>query len=527
MYRLVLPLVAVYAVACDCGPDNKPACTLASSDIRVDKIPENGDEIESGGSLMCVAGSGKIYVAWIDDRTGTDAIWFNSSTDGGVTWLNSDVQVNQGDDTSEAASHVFQPAIACTDEAVYVAWEDDRDGELENHNIYFQVSEDNGETWQEQDILVDDDPDGRFFSKGPFIAATDTTVYVAWFDLKNGSYDIYINHSSTPADPAEWGTPVRVDSDEPAGIAYSAYPRVAADDNGTVIVVWEDARSGKNDIYAARSVNAAETFDLDVRLDSGTTAGGDPDDPGTAQSFSPQVAMDGQNVYVAWFDGRNAELEDGPRDIYANYSANGGIEWRTAAVAVEDPEGNSPGFFNSRFPVLAVKGNEAVIAWEDDRADGYDIYARKLVNGEPQAPETRLDGGNTTFPSDRGTANSLNTRIASSGSNVVVMWADDRSSIDPESGFADLYYNCSSDFGDSWDAEDLRVDNVTEGSSFKLDLNVALVGQTIYAAWADGRTGSSDIWFHTLEKGTEADYVIEGDPNECVREEPVDEGTAE
>nr|MBA2320014.1 hypothetical protein [Deltaproteobacteria bacterium] len=312
-----------------------------------------------------------------------------------------------------------------------------------------------------------------------------------------------------------FGAPVRVDSDQ-AGDAYSGYPRIAAQSDGTVLVVWEDSRSGELDIYVNRSVNRGGVFGIDVRLDEG-------DVPGAFNSFTPQIAADGDNVYVVWFDARNAQEDEGPRDIYANYSANGGLEWLGTAQPVEDLSVSAPGFFNSRFPVVAVNGNEAIVAWEDSRNQGYDIFARRLVSGTPEGPETRLDGGNAGTPSPPGLANSLGTIMAAAGSNVVVLWSDDRSVTDDASGFSDIYYNCSSDFGKSWDTEDRRIDNVEAGKAYKNDLNVALVGETILAAWSDGRTGSSDIYVHTLAKGTEADYAIKGNPDECVLEDAPDE----
>jgi hypothetical protein len=490
-------IIAVLALSA-CGGDDRPPCELASSDVRVDKAGE-GDQVESGGTLMCVSGE-NVSVLWIDDRNGVDAVWFNASGDGGVTWKNADIQVNQGE------GNVFRPALGCDGKNVYVAWEDDRDGELQNHNIYFQRSTDVGETWQENDVNIDLDEDGRTFSQGPFISVAGTAVYVAWFDNANGAYDIYLSGSSDEG--ATFNAPVRVDSDQPAGIAYSAWPQVVAGTDGSVVVAWEDARSGKNDIYVARSENGGVTFNTDIRLDGG-------DDPGSHNSFSPKIGRDGENVYVVWHDARNAADDEGARDIYANFSADGGRNWLGVANLVEDTTNNAPGFFNSRFPVVAVKAGKAVVAWEDARNDGYDIYTRVLDNGAPIGPETRLDGGNAEIPSPLGASNSLDAHIASSGSNVIVLWTDDRSVTNPDDGFSDLYYNYSSDFGTSWGAEDLRIDNVEAGQSFKQDLNLALVGETLFAGWTDGRTGSADIYTHTMKMGENAGYVVVGE-QDCV-----------
>lgn len=500
-----LGLLVLVLAACNDG--DKPAeCELISSDVRVDAAGE-GDAIESGNALMCVNSKEEISMVWIDDRDGTPQIWFNASADGGVTWKPNAIRVDHGE-----GSNVSYPAIGCSDDMVYVAWEDDRDGELQNHNIYLNRSSDLGDTWLEDDINLDLDPEGRTFSQAPYIAVAGEAVYVAWFDNVFGAYDIYIAGSADEG--ATWGSPVRVDSDGP-GDAYSAYPQVVARTDGVVMVAWEDARSGKNDIYFARSDGGGGAFNTDIRIDGG-------DDPGSANSFSPKLGVDGDNVYVVWHDKRNAADDEGASDIYANFSADGGRNWSNLATPVEDPAGNGPGFFNSRFPVIAVKAGKAVVAWEDQRNGGYDIYSRTLESGLPVGPEARLDVGNAELPSDAGIHTSLDTRIASSGSNVVVMWSDSRAVVNPDDGFSDLHYNFSTDFGSTWSAEDFRMDNVEAGQAFKQDLNLALVGTTMYASWTDGRTGSADIYTHAMEMGDNADYVIVGD-QECVRSDAPEE----
>ncbi len=504
MKRLGLLVLAL--AACNGGDKDVPPCELISSDVRVDAAGD-GDAIESGNGIMCVNSKSEVSIVWIDDRDGTPQVWFNASRDGGVTWKPTAIRVDHGE-----GSNVSYPAIGCSESAVYVAWEDDRDGDLQNHNIYANRSLDLGDTWLDDDINIDVDPEGRTFSQGPFIAVAGTAAYIAWFDNVFGAYDIYIAGSADEG--LTWGSPVRVDSDGP-GDAYSAYPQVVANTNGTVMVAWEDARSGKNDIYLARSDNGGGNFDTDTRIDGG-------DDPGAANSFSPRLAADGDNVYVAWHDKRNTSSDDGPSDIYTNFSADGGRNWSSVAAIVESPEGNSPGFFNSRFPVLAVKAGKAVVAWEDNRFANYDIFSRVLENGLPVGPETRLDLGNEELPSAEGVHTSLDTRLAASGSNVVVMWADSRAVVNPDDGFSDLYYNFSSDFGATWSPADLRMDNVEAGAAFKQDINLALVGDTMFASWTDGRTGSADIYTHTMKIGEEAAYVIVGE-QECFQEDVAPE----
>ena len=121
---------------------------LGSTDVRVDH-PASENDPDSGDTQMCVNDNGEIFVVWVDDRDGTPDIWFNRSLDLGVQWMPSDVKINRGFE-----NNVWDPAIGCNNDGVFVAWEDDRDGELQNHQIYFSRSLDQGDTWSIDDLLL-------------------------------------------------------------------------------------------------------------------------------------------------------------------------------------------------------------------------------------------------------------------------------------------------------------------------------------------------------------------------------------
>src|SRR5690606_12833215 len=126
------------------------------------------------------------------------------------------------------------------------------------------------------------------------------------------------------------------------------------------------------------------------------------------------------------------------RDVYLNYSGNGGADWNEVAVRV-DGELDTPGFFNSIYPVVATDGSTGHVAWQDNRNGGYDIFYRRFNGGAPAEEEVRVDSGD-----DPGFNNSVNTDIAlGEGGTVIVAWEDSRgeavSGLD--SGYNDLYYN--------------------------------------------------------------------------------------
>ena len=70
--------------------------------------------------------------------------------------LGPDVRINT--DTPGAELSLI-PEICCDDGALYVTWYDRRNGDLD---VYFNASEDGGETWRPRDVRLDTDVAGAW-----------------------------------------------------------------------------------------------------------------------------------------------------------------------------------------------------------------------------------------------------------------------------------------------------------------------------------------------------------------------------
>ncbi len=466
-------VLGVALAACNGGAGEQE---YLSSDVRIDAAgPTDGSD--AWGTRMCVTPSGHVFVVWTDDREGKSSVWLNRSTDAGRSWWTGAKRIDHG------AGQAENPDIACTDEVVYVVWEDDRDGELENHNIYVNYSVDQGTKWLDSDVALDADPDGYAMSLGPEVVASGDRVAVAWYDAVSGAYDIYTVASLDRGE--SWSDPVRVDSDD-AGSAYSATPQLAMDGAGHVYLAWEDSRGGLSDVYFAVSSDDGLSYSRDVRLDSG-------DGPGAFNSFAPAMATEDGTVVVVWHDERNGE----GRDIFMNWSDDHGVTWLAEAVRVDS---DNVGFFDSLYPAVLVQGGVAHIVWEDARRQGYDIYYRAAVSAAFDAEEVRLDRDSAGF------GNSLNPVIASGEAGLVVAWEDRR--YDDGSGYNDLFYNWSEDDGLTWDDIDLRIDSIEDATKYTSDLNLEVYMGELLSAWTDGRRGNTDVFFHHLKVGEEAEYLV-------------------
>ena len=212
----------------------------------------------------------------------------------------------------------------------------------------------------------------------------DGNVTAVWEQSDGTRTHIYANRSL--ADGA-WGTPVRVSNGE----GEASAPQVAADLDGNVTAVWQQARGPRTyDVYANR-FQAGGSWGTAVRVN---------DDAPTA--VEPQLAVDPNgNVMAVWSQGGVPApsplvepfptLQSTNAGIWANRYPAGG-SWGTPVYVGFGPA--FPPFGFPHEPQLAVDLNgNATVVWtfQYDAGIGhgppYDglICARRLGDGEPVA----------------------------------------------------------------------------------------------------------------------------------------------
>jgi len=454
---LILAALALSITACKGGGE----VTVEEADVRVSGL----DDVDARELKGCVDELGGVHLVWTDDRDGLDTIWHAASTDGGATW------VEQAVSDSGPAS---QPDVACVGERVYVVWEDLRDSDVDLGNIYIDRSLDAGASWGE-DLPLDDDPFGEDMSRSPRISAEGSSVHVVWYDGRGGAFDIYAQ-SSTDGGDVWLNDAVRVDKDA-EGSAWSGAPQIAADGLGSVVVVWEELRDGVPSVHANHSTDFGRTFSTaDTALDDGVGVS------------DPALARDGDRVLVAWH-----EDSGGGRVVRGAASGDGGEDWGGAETL--SPEG-----VDAFRPSLAGGGGVVHAAWQDDRSGYHDVFQRTW--GGSWSEERRLDAD------WEGSGLSLEVRLAAWDDELVVAAWEDRRDDSNGLGFNDLYYNWSEDGGGTWSEEDKRINGDAPGGGWSQEpwIGRSPDGEKLYFAWLDGRYGSADVFFNTLEVGAESEW---------------------
>jgi hypothetical protein len=207
--------------------------------------------------------SGRVVVVWMDNREGPMELYARASRDHGRSW-GPETNVSQGGES--AREHQL-----LTDGAgrFFLVWTDNRDSAP---NVFFARSEDGGATWSVP-ARVSRGPRGLGSAFGPAMAlGPEGRVYVAWQDNRHGRQDVYLNVS------ADGGTSwldrdMRLDLDA-AGTAISRGIQVVTGGPGEVAVVWEDDRTGLEQVLLRLSRDGGRSWSpAEVRVDTTTPTG--------------------------------------------------------------------------------------------------------------------------------------------------------------------------------------------------------------------------------------------------------------
>lgn len=423
------------------------------------RVNQTFSEAESNvfNPQICSSGN-RVYTAWI--RGG---IQFNTSEDGGTTWLTEDLRIDHGGFFGNDENEFGGLGICCSGDEVYVVWTDLRDG---GSDIYFNRSLDGGVTWLPVDTRLDTgDSLGSSGSTHPVITCGGGWVYAAWMDLRNSGgttdyYDIYFNRSDNGG--FSWlPEAVRLDTGDAPGAGASAHPRLCCLDE-KVFVVWEDLRSGSQpqpyfmypgDVFFNRSLDGGTTwFDTDKQLNAASS----PADAGAGED--PRICCSTEGVFVIWH---------GSAGIYFRASPDDGATW----PAPEHRLDQGGDFRTNRAieaPHIRCSGENVYALWGEDPGEGRALYFNRSSDGGAtwQPSDIRLDSGHGVDDID----------LASSWGKIYALW----------SGGGRIWFNSSLDFGLSWQAVETDLGSFYGKTDMWGDysrLQVDGAGYQAYAFW--------------------------------------------
>ena len=255
----------------------------------------NGSKAQDKQWAVVDRTNNNIYVTWtqFDDYGSSNpndvsSILFSKSTDAGESW-SAAIKINEvdgdcidSDETTEGAV----PAVGPNGE-IYVSWA----GPV---GLVFDRSTDQGETWLDEDIFVDDFPGGWDYNIPGINRCNGLPITVC--DLSGGA------------------------------------------DHGAIYINWTDQGNGTNDtdVWLAKSTDGGDTWSEKIRVN---------DDPPGKQQFFTWMSIDQVTGYLwfVWYDRRN--YTDNNTDVYMAVSMDGGDTFINFKVSEEPFVPNSGAFF--------------------------------------------------------------------------------------------------------------------------------------------------------------------------------------
>ena len=189
---------------------------------------------------------------------------------------------------------------------------------------------------------------------------------------------------------------------------YQSTPLIIPDGAGGTIVAWADARGSTLDIYAQK----LSTFGFIQWAANGVAICTGK----TGLSLGGMVSDGAGGAIITWHDRR-----DFNNGVFAQrISSTGTVMWTANGVTVCSI------LEHQQNPALAPDGSGgAIIAWEDRRSGGYDIYGQRInASGVPQWT------ANGVPVCDVGQSQTIAQVVEDGSGGAVVAWSDLRSTID-------------------------------------------------------------------------------------------------
>jgi len=321
---------------------------------------------------------------------------------------------------------------------------------LNNTEIYYIKSSNAGSTWGPLQRLTwmsghSNCPDITADSSG--------SLHLVWYDDVSGENEIYYKNSSDGG--TMWSPPTRL-----TWMAGSSFnPRIRADLNGYIHVVWVDNKPGHNEIYYKRSTDGGTSWTGANRLTWFPNS-----------SLAPSLAIDpSNNLHVVWPHAVGVATE-----IYYKKSTDAGLNWTIS---------NRLTWVNSNLwkPwIVADPNGNLRLVWHGNPTGNDEIYFR-----------SSLDGGSSWTPPKRITWNSGYSNSAVivpfDGSSLHIVWGDDFN------GNKEIYYKKSSDSGTNWFG--LTRLTYNSGDSNFPAMRKEINSNSLHVVWQDNTPGAFEV-FH-------------------------------
>ena len=256
---------------------------------------------------------------------------------------------------------------------------------------------------------------------------------------------------------------VEISTPPPAGSNFKIAADAGTDD---VYVGYID--DGILKFVAAQYCDCADLYDLsfDPVEVNGSTVG----------ATNMDMIKDDSNIYIVWEDNSS-----GTKEIKFAYSDENGDDGTWTLINIS----NTPSV-SSTSPKLSVSGSNVYVTWIENTGINSEIHFRASNDsGVTFGSDMRLDDPEIA-------AVSATPQIASSGSNVYVVWADN---VDGLSINQEIAFRQSSDTGSSFSP----TISISSSSGESTNPRISTHGTNVHVVWLDKTidAGNGELWFRS------------------------------
>jgi len=258
-----------------------------------DYLPKTG---QTYTPRLAVGGAGQVYAVWQElarRPPGLPRIALTRSSDFGATWLSSPVALWSLSEF-KPVSAILPSIVADREGRVLVSWEQYERGA----NIFYTRSTDGGATWTQPAVQLNDPLPPLSLAKNPwFLSGGGGKLYAIWTERNDQRRQRIAFRRSTDFG-ATWEPQTHLDRSA-SDIAYCTTPVIAADGTGRLFVAWQQwelyhRREHQYHVLVTRSDDFGKSWLAEpVRLDTLPQSK-------LAQRPLQLLADDHGRVYVSW-----------------------------------------------------------------------------------------------------------------------------------------------------------------------------------------------------------------------------------
>ncbi|MGD1836640.1 MAG: sialidase family protein [Nitrososphaeraceae archaeon] len=267
-------------------------------------------------------------------------------------------------------------------------------------------------------------------------------IYVVWPDDTPGNNDIFFSFSTDNG--VTFSQPDNISNND----GNSNSPQIAVQGDN-VYVVWRDNTPGTFDTFFSFSTDNGASFSQPDNISNQANF-----------SFGPQIAVQGDNVYIVW--------DNDGLDIFFSFSTDNGVTF-------SQPDNISNSGFETGNPQIAAKYDNVYIVWDDEGGDLIK-FSFSTDNGQTFSPPVDLSTDENT---------SQSPQIALNRDNIYVVWQD----FAP--GNSEIFFSFSTDNGQTFS----QPENISNSDDTSQSQQIAAKGNNVYVVWRDETPGNFDTFF--------------------------------